>query len=181
MFYLGMEKYQNEPPLPDAAPVLGRELKALDFIFSKMVDEGINTVTKFDRDLLPEEEGKGKKEKDASAKPGSPNAKSDKSGKNSVSYHSVQLELVAEQVRFRNFLNALAAEKSQFFVPRLVVIKNEKPDAPSRVLAGPANLGSPQNGAAAVEDKGEKLVFGAEKLTISLVLDIVDFAEAAAK
>ena len=78
MFYLGMEKYQTEPPLPEAAPALGRQLKALEFVLTKMIDDGVASVSKFDRESLPEEEGKGKKDKpNDPAKPGH----SEKSGK----------------------------------------------------------------------------------------------------
>ena len=176
MFYLGMLKYQSEPPLPEAAPVLGRQLKALDFIIAKMIEVGITGITKFDRDALPEEEGKNKKEKEVSNKPGTAAGKSDKSGKTPVIYHSVEIDFIAEQSRFKNFLNALAAEKSQFYVPRLVVVKNEKPDAPMRVQPAAA-----PNDPKAGDDNKEKLIFGGEKLNVSLVLDIVDFAEVAAK
>ena len=177
MFYLGMQKYQSEPPLPDAAPVLGRQLKALDFIITKMIEVGIVGITKFDRDPLPEEEGKGKKEKETSSKPAPTTGKADKSGKTPVIYHSVEIDFIAEQSRFRNFLNALVAEKSQFYVPRLVVVKNEKPDAPMRLLAG----ATPADPAKPADDNKEKLVFGGEKINVSLVLDIVDFAEVATK
>lgn len=177
MFYVGMEKYQSEPPLPEAAPVLARELKALEFVIAKMVEEGITAITKFERDLLPEEEGKGKKEKETSGKSGV-GGKPEKSAKNAVAYHGVQIEFTAEQSRFRNFLNAVVTEKSQLYVPRLVVVKNEKDAAPPRVSAEGQPGGAQTPGA----DAGDtKYTFGAERVNVSLVLDIVDFAEVAAK
>ena len=181
MFYVGMEKYQNEPPLPEAAPALGRQLKALEFIITKMVDEGIAGISKFERETLPEEEGKGKKEKEAPSKPGAAAGKAEKSSKNLVAYHSVQIEFTAEQSRFRSFLNTIVSEKSQFYVPRLVVVKNEKPDAPPRVQPGIIPP-LPQDGKAPPPPpETSKYTFGAERLNVSLVLDIVDFAEVAAK
>ena len=176
-FYLGMDKYQTEPPLPEAAPALGRQLKALEFVVTKMIDGGITAISKFERDQLPEEEGRGKKEKagDAPAKPGAPGGRSDKSGKALVAYHGLQLEFVAEQSRFRNFLNGIVNEQSQFFVPRLVVVKNEVPDAPARVQPGGTTNPGGKNVA------NDKPIFGAEKVNVALVLEIVDFAEVAAK
>ena len=169
-FYLGMEKYQTEPPLPEAAPALGRQIKALEFVLTKMIDGGITTITKFDRETLPEEEGKGKKDKEP-AKPGAP----PKSAKGLVAYRSIQLEFTAEQSRFRTFLNGMVTEKSQFFVPRLVVVKNEKEAAPPR--------GGPPVGAAGAEKEktDSKYTFGLEKVNVAMVLDMVDFAEVAAK
>ena len=169
-FYLGMDKYQTEPPLPEAAPALGRQVKALEFVLTKMIEGGVTAITKFDRETLPEEEGKGKKDKEA-AKPGA----LPKSAKGLVAYRSIQLEFTSEQSRFRNFLNGMVTEKSQFFVPRLVVVKNEKDAAPPRVQA-------PVTGAGADKDKADsKYIFGAEKVNVALVLDMVDFTEIAAK
>ncbi len=173
MFYLGMEKYQTEPPLPEAAPVLGRQLKALEFVITKMIEDKIVGISKFERDALPEEEGKARK--DAPAKPGASPAKSEKSAKHLVAYRGVQMEFTAEQSRFRNFLDEIVAEKSQFYVPRLVIVKNEKDAAPPRDQPGVKE--GPNKG----EDTSTKVVFGSEKLNITLVLDIVDFAEVAAK
>lgn len=169
-FYLGMEKYQTEPPLPEAAPALGRQIKALEFVLNKMIEGGFTAITKFDRETLPEEEGKGKKDKEP-AKPGA----LPKSAKGLVAYRSIQLEFTAEQSRFRTFLNAMVTEKSQFFVPRLVVVKNEKDVAPLRGQP-------PVGGTGADKEKTDsKYTFGLEKVNVALVLDIVDFAEIAAK
>ena len=68
----------------------------------------------------------------------------------------------------------MVTEKSQFFVPRLVVVKNEKDVAPPRVQPGAVK---------APDEKGtdSKYTFGLEKINVSLVLDMVDFAEIAAK
>ena len=87
----------------------------------------------------------------------------------------MQLEFVSEQSRFRNFLNGIVNEKSQFFVPRLVVVKNEVPDAPARVQPGGTTNPGGKNVA------NDKPIFGAEKVNVALVLEIVDFAEVAAK
>ncbi len=183
-FYLGMEKYQTEPPLAEAAPALGRQLKALEFVLTKMIDDGILAITKFDRHALPEEEGKNKKEKDVPPKAGALPAKAEKSSKSLVAYNGVNIDFTAEQSRFRTFLNGIAAEKSQFFVPRLVIVKNEKVDAPPRVQPGaPGAPGAPVPADDPNKPGGGKvpLIFGGEKVSVSLVLEIVDFAEVAAK
>ena len=56
-------------------------------------------------------------------------------------------------------------------------MKNEKEEAPLRVQPGVA--GTPDKGHTDGDKK--KLLFGSEKLNVSLVLEIVDFAEVAAK
>lgn len=171
-FYLGFEKYQTEPPKPDAAPVLGRELKAMEMIIGKLIELGITSIDKLERDPLPEEEGKVKKE--PAAKPGAAPGREDKVSKGLVVHHGIRVELTSEQSRVRNLLNAITASKEQFFIPRLVLVKNEKEAAPAREVAR-------QDDPKGKKQTDLKYIFGAEKLNIALHLEMVDFPEAAAK
>jgi len=167
-FYLGFEKYQTQPPAAEAAPALGRQLKALEFVATKIIDSGVLELQKFERKPLPEEEGKAKKER-----PDEPAAKSPKAEKTNkaVAYHAVQIEFTTDQSNFQTLLGLLVAAKEFFFVPRLVTVANEIPTAPQRVAAAPAT-----------GDKGEaKFIFGAEKVHVTLDLESVEFVEAAAK
>jgi hypothetical protein len=170
-FYLGFEKYQTQPPTPEAAPALGRQLKALEFVATKIIDSGVTEFTKFERKPLPEEEEKTKKEK-----PDEPPAKGpkvEKTGK-TVKYHPVHIEFTADQSKFRAILNDLVTAKEQFFVPRLVSLKNDGAEViPQRVAAA---AGSDPN--APKEDI--KYVFGSEKVIVTLDLELVEFAEVAA-
>jgi hypothetical protein len=172
-FYLGFEKYQTQPPAPEAAPALGRQLKALEFVVAEMVRSGVLEVTKFDRKPLPEEEGKGKKEKSDEAPAKGP--KVEKGGKTaaSVAYHPVQIEFKAEQSRFRELLNGLVAAKEHFLVPRLLNVKNEAEVAPQRVAAA----GTPP----VTETGAIPVIFGLEKVSVTLDLELVEFIETAAK
>ncbi len=177
-FYLGFDKYQTEPPPEVAAPVLGRQLKALELVAMKMIEAGVLTVEKFDRDTLPEEEGKGKKAgSEGPGKPGGAGARSEKAPKELVAHHSLKLEFTAEQSRFRSVLNEIVAAKEQFFIPRLVSVKNEKDIAPTRGIAAAVAVAAPPEG----EEKKFSYVFGSEKVAVALLLEMVNFAEVAAK
>lgn len=185
-FYLGFDRYQTEPPRPEAAPLLGRQLKAIELVVTQLVDAGVASINKLDRKPIKEEEDKPKKSATGKAGPGE---KTDK-GRDLVSAETVELEFSSEQNKFRTFLNALTSSKTQFFIPRLVQIKNEKEAAPSRVeFAGPQAIAAADpNTPPAVTDAApgqpaetKKFVFGAEKVDVSIVLEIIDFAEVAAK
>ena len=166
-FYLGFERYQTQPPTPEAAPALGRQLKALEFVATEIIDAGVAEFTKFDRKPLPEEEDKTKKDK-----PDEPPAKGPKPEKTSksVMYHPVHIEFTADQSKFRAILNDLVTAKEQFLVPRLISLKNDGAEAiPQRVAA-----------AAGANPDALKFVFGSEKVIVTLDLELVEFAEVAA-
>jgi hypothetical protein len=166
-FYLGFEKYQTQPPSAEAAPALGRQLKALEFVATKIIDSGVLEFQKFERKPLPEEEGKGKKEKPD--EPAARGPKPEKANK-SVAYHSVNIEFTTDQSNVQTLLGLLVGAKEFFFVPRLVTVKNEMETAPQRVAAQPTG------------EKGEaKFIFGAEKLHVTLDLELVEFVETTAK
>ena len=124
---------------------------------------------------------------------GAPSPKADV--KHEIEKHRIEVTLVADQERLRQVLNAIVAYKGQFIIPRLVVVKNEKPNAPSRGIAVPeaapaapdaaANpnpAAPPPEGAAPAAAAGAtNYIVGEEKVDTTLVLEMVDFSEVAAK
>jgi hypothetical protein len=170
-FYLGFEKYQTQPPTPEAAPALARQLKALEFAATKILEVGVTDFTKFDRKPLPEEEDKGKKGK--SDEPPAKGPKVEKTSK-TVMYHPVHIEFTTDQSRFQNILNDLVTAKEQFFVPRLVSVKNDGAEViPQRIgAAAGADPNAPKTEL--------KYIFGSEKVVVTVDLEVVEFAEVAA-
>ena len=171
-FFMDFDKYTAQPPRPEAAPVLGRQLKAAETLVMNLINVGAASVEKFERDGLPEEEGKGKKEGDAPAKGG----KNEKSGKDLVTAHKFFIEFTAEQARFNKVLTDIIKSREQFFIPRLVTVRNQAETAPPRTVAGVA-----QPGAKPEDDKRGQFIFGGEKIAVTLLVEMVDFAETAAK
>lgn len=193
-FFLGFERYETAPPAKEAAGVLARELKAIEWVTNQLIDNKVVAITKLDRDPLPEEKG-GTKAPPAPPAPlgkQAPGKPAEKGGvKYEVEKHNIQLVFVADQVRFRKFLNAVADYKSQYFIPRLVTIKNEKPLAPARVLAAPpvaavadpaAAAAQPAPGTPAVPAAAPAAyILGEEKIEVTLLLEMVDFREVTPK
>jgi hypothetical protein len=170
-FYLGFDPYREQLPRPEAAPVLGRQLAAAEMLVKGLIDSGVDAITKFDRDNLPEEEGKTKKEKeDGPGKSGGP--KSDKGGKELVTPHTFTIEFIAEQSRFTKALNDIIKSNKQFFIPRLVTVRNTAETPPARTIAAPV---------AGAEEKRAQFIFGAEKVATSMLVEMIDFAEPTAK
>ena len=174
-FFLGADAYETRPPTPEAAAPLGRELKAIEWVLNQLFDNHVADLEPMKREPLPEESGK----------------KGDKKGK-LVSTHSFEITMVCRQPAFSAVLNAITGPKApQFYIPRVVRIKSENEKGPQRVVNVPAPpppppttttppgtpppppTPTPQNGPS-------QYIVGDEQLKITMVIDIVDFAEPAA-
>ncbi len=174
-FFLGADAYETRPPAAEAAAPLGRELKAIEWVLNQLFDNHVADLEPMKREPLPEESGK----------------KGDKKGK-LVSTHSFEITMVCRQPAFSAVLNAITGPKApQFYIPRVVRIKSENEKGPQRVVNAPAPppppptattppstppaapTPTPQNGPS-------QYIVGDEQLKITMVIDIVDFAEPAA-
>lgn len=143
---LGFDRYLSEPPRPEAAAALARQLRAIEIITGNLIKNRVAAINKIEREELPEERV-NREEPDPSGKPGA------KPSKTLVSGSVVQIAYLADQRSALNVLNEIVDSKDQFFIPRLVSFKNEKDVGPARndPAAGPA-AGVPLPGA--VPDPG---------------------------
>ena len=183
-FYLGFDRYQTEPPDEAAAVPLGHQLKAVEWAILQLIESRAIELRTLTRDELPTERG-------AKARPESADApakgKGDR-GAGQMARHAFDLVALMEQSSFTKFLNTIvSATAPQFYVPRLVVVHNEKEKGPAKGMvtgapaapspgnpAVPGASGSPAGG-------GSSYIVGEEKIEASLRLEVVDFTEAAAK
>jgi hypothetical protein len=196
-FFLGFDRYETAPPAKAGAAPLARELKAIEWLCDQLIDAKVAEIRTLNRDPIPGENDTGKS---ADKKPAPPAAKpvpgkpGEKVGpKYDVDKHRIELSFLADQARFRKFLDVVVNDKAQFFIPRLVTVKNEKPTAPPRGGAT-ADAGAPAppppiagatppatGAAAAVPAAAATYIVGEEKVEVSLVLEMVDFHESTAK
>ena len=152
-FALGFERYLTEPPNRDAAPLLGQELQAVEFIVNELLDRKIDSIVKdIDRAPLPEENNQ-------------------KPPKDLVLRHPIVVTFVSEQGRFRTMLNDIISSTKQFYIVSLIQVKNQKPVSPARASASAAPAPSANQGRLT-------FIFGAEKVEVTMKIEIVDFAAA---
>lgn len=195
-FFLGFDPYETAPPPREAAAVLGRQLKAIEWLSNQLIESKIADFKSITREPLPEEKGRAKAAPvkpaatPAKAAPGKP-AKAEP--RYEIEKHRIDLVFVTEQSRFRSFLNAVVSHKGQFFIPRLVTVKNEKIEAPSRVAdalalpppapdaAAPVAAGAAPVPAPATPAAQAGYIVGEEKIEVTLVLDLVDIREGGSK
>ena len=129
-FYMGFALYETQPPRPEAAPLLGRQLKAIELVVMQLIESKVTSLDKLDRPPLPEES-----EKRSAAAPdarGEGRPKSDKPESQLVAVRPFDIHFTADQDFFTTILNRLVNNKTQFYIPRLIEVENSEPKAPSR-------------------------------------------------
>lgn len=192
-FYLGFEKYQSQPPDDKATAALARELRAIELVMNVLIKTGNVELEEFHRDPLPEEGGAaGGKRRGA--------------GGSMIERATLKLKLTSKDDALRSVLTELANHKQQLFVIRNVAIQNKVMDSPPRAVApgapgvpvpapdAPAPGTSPPAvpppgtptpaapapaapGAPAAPEVGLSYVFGAEKITAAIELEILTIEE----
>lgn len=192
-FYYGFESYQTTLPNQDAAPQLYQELKAIQLLYTILLDQkgGVLKVSHFAREQLPIESNKRAEPPKATPKPapGKPAGKPAAPVEPLVKPHYVDLIFTAEQRAVAAILNALANSKEQFFITRYVALHNSNDRPPQReavaVAATPAEGApapdpnatppAPVPGAPEAPSK-DPIILGNEKIEVTLRVEIVDIA-----
>jgi hypothetical protein len=190
-FYMGFDKYQSERPKEEAAAPLGRMLKAMELAIMNLIEAGPTDITDLKREILPEEGS----EKDAKT-PATPAKGKEKAADKPdlVARRHFDVSFVAVERNFRSFVNGLVASKQQFFIPKSVIVKNEKEQGPPKAVAAapapfvpppvdpnaPADPNAPPAAAPAAPTapvENIKFIVGDEKLQVAMRIDVVDFAD----
>jgi hypothetical protein len=203
-FYLGFDPYETAPPSREAAPLLGRQLKAIEWIVQQLIAARIVELKELKRTALPEEQGRaatppagrpqerpgrtgGDRPGDRTARGGKPDL---------VTTQSFDVVFIGKQHQFANVLNTIVSPKSpQFYIPRALRVANQTPQGPPRATDtaatppppvdpsappapdAPAPLPAPA--APAVGDIN--YIVGEELIEVAMKLEIVDFSEVASK
>jgi hypothetical protein len=172
-FYLGFGPYQSAPPSNDAASPLARELKVVQMIGNILLDHHVLAISRFDREALPEEAGKGRPVETAKA-PAKPGGKP--AAAPLLKSHALDIVFVAEQKEVQGILNALVTNKTQFLIPRYVSVQNTNEHAPPKVPPEPpADPTTPPAPPDTTKPAKSQMLFGEEKVQVTLHLEIVDF------
>lgn len=199
-FYMGFDQYQGAPPRREAASALGRELKAIESVVNQLADSSVATLTKLERSPLPEEVAM-QKAADGGKEPQGGRAL--KAVRQLASKSPFEVSFVCTQAAFRLAFNSIVSSREQFFIPRLVEIRNEMGKGPLKADPSSASGSTPAGGPAASlpepvvnaqpgaqvspqvssgASKAElRYLVGDEKLEVTLSLELVDFAEAPVK
>lgn len=209
-FYLGFDPYETAPPNREAAPLLGRQLKAIEWVIQQLIAARIVELKELKRTALPEEQGRagtapGGRPPERAGRPGGDRA-GDRTGRGGkpdlVTNHSFDVVFIGKQHQFANILNTIVSPKApQFYIPRALRVANQTPQGPPRaadIAAAPVDPAAPPAApvdpaappapdapvppAPASPTVGDiNYIVGEELIEVAVKLEIVDFAEVASK
>ncbi len=188
-FYLGFDQYAARPPASAIAPLLLRQLKAVDLAVNVLLDNRIVEIRSIARAPLPGE---------AAAAPAAGGKAAVAPVANTsplVVRYPFEIELYSNQVEIRRSLNDLVKNTQQYFVVRPLSIRNDGKESVKREVAGAATpapagavTGTPtpapaaaQAANAAATPQGEggarqlSYIVGTEKLDVRLRLEMIVF------
>ena len=181
-FYLGFDEYTTSLPNGVAAPLLGRELKAIEALANVIVGAHIDALTGLTRAPLAQEKPAAAptpaKTRAAKPAPG-PNA-----APGAVEANSLEVSFSASPAATRKVLNQIATAREQLFVVRTLVVKNQVDKGPKREAATEggatpaASLPSATTpgGKSAPAAPGVSFIVGTEHLNVAAKIEIVNLS-----
>lgn len=178
-FYLGFDNFASALPNELAAPLLGQELAQIEWLLNAMLEARVDALISFRRARLPEEDAT------ATAAPG-PVATGPKpaAAPRLLETYVVEATFLSTPAAARKVLNQIAGATEQFFIIRLVHIRNEKDKGPLREIpadravdlpaaAPPGPASSP--GAKSPAMAALNFIVGNERIETSATIEIVRF------
>ena len=177
-FNLGFDEYATSLPNTAAAPYLGRQLRAIEWIVKTIVDSHTDSLQSLTRSTLPEEKatpaptlvktrgGKESKIPDASAR--------------IVDATSIDVAFSCSPVAARRILNQIAAAKEQAYIIRTLQIRNHAGKGPQRgdtekLAPAAAVATSPARAAGATKEQGISFIVGTEHLNVAARIEVLRF------
>jgi hypothetical protein len=177
-FYLGFDEFASALPNEAAAPQLGQELAQIEWLLDNLFAARVDALTSFRRTPLPNENAS------APASASTPNRKPAPmalAGPRPIERNVVEATFVSTPAAARKVINQIAGTNEQFFIVRLLHVRNEKdkgpPREPAADAAGVVPSPSPPSAPEAKPPPAAALNFivGNERLETSARIEIVRF------
>ena len=177
-FNLGFDPYATSLPNLEAAPRLGRQLRAIEWIVNTIIDARVDSLGSLTREPLPEE----KRAPETDPAPGRAlrQNKVAPAKEKIVDCAPVDLTFSGSPAAVRRVINQIAAAKDQFYITRTLVVKNQVdkgpkrggPEAATQVPPRPAAASAP---AAGGREPGINFIVGTEHLDVKARIEVVRF------
>ena len=125
----------NMPPrLPNslAAPRLGRQLQAIEWIVNTLVEAHVDALNSLTRSALPEEKAGATPTPHAGKSRAGAGARAAEENEKIVDSTSVNLVFTGSPAAARKVFNQIASAKEQFYMIRTLQVKNQADKGPKR-------------------------------------------------
>ncbi len=131
-FHLGFDEYATSLPNSEAAPSLGRELRAIEWLANTLVEAHVDSINSLTRTPLTEENAAATPTPTpARARPGPP-PKAAPDAARVVDWATIDLAFSGSPAAVRRAINQIATAREQFYVLRTLRIKNQVDKGPPR-------------------------------------------------
>jgi len=177
-FYLGFDEFAASLPTAQAAPLLGQELSQVELLLNILLDARIDALTSFHRVPSPQDQPPGALSRSSQAALGK-SAGSAPAQSKLIERHVVEASFVSSQGVARKILNQISSTPEQFYLIRLLQVRNEKDKGPLReAIPETAAVPSPPGIPATKPTTGAAFTFivGNEHVETSAKIEIVRFA-----
>ncbi|MEO8438944.1 MAG: Amuc_1100 family pilus-like protein [Spartobacteria bacterium] len=168
-FNLGFDVYATSLPNSVAAPRLGRQLRAIEWLANTMVDAHVDAIQSFSRIRLQEETTASSP---TLVKGRAPDKTTDEAGAKVADSTSVDVTFAGSPAAIRRVLNQVAAAKEQVYIIRLLRVRNQVDWGPKR---GSAEAPPPAGAAGRSDKPGISFIVGTEHLNVAAKIEILRF------
>lgn len=167
-FLLGFEEFSSALPDTAAAPGLAQELAQVEMLLNIILEARIDALTSLKR-LPPAPAG--------AATPTSTGARKIAGQPQPVERSVIETAFVSSPAAMRRVLNAIASAEKQFYLVRLLHVRNEKDKGPPREAATDQSAAAAANSAQAQKPGAPALNFivGNEKIETAVRIEMVKF------
>jgi hypothetical protein len=178
-FCLGFDEYATSLPNSAAAPLLGRELKAIEALANLIVEAHVDALNSLTRAPLLEEKATSTATPAKARRSKSPLAINAAPG--AVEGNSLEFSFSASPTATRKVLNQIAAAKKELLIIRSLVVKNQVDKGPKRESAREEASAPVANSPRVIAGGGRtpagpavSFIVGTEHLNISAKVEIAN-------
>ena len=125
-FYLGFDEFASTLPHTLAAASLGQELRQIEYLLDALFEARVDALTLFRR--TQSREGQAP----SSPPPNKKSGATPVNGTRVIEHNVVEATFLSTPAAARKFLNQISATTEQFFIVRLLHVRNEKDKGPMR-------------------------------------------------
>lgn len=199
-FYMAMDAYRTTLPDPKAVPMLDYELGAIEYLLNILAEAGITQLINLDRELLPIETEVSGKEAPAAVESSAVAAK-----------YPVSLTFETKHPAFEKLINQITNDDKYFFILRALRVDNSAKEGMVKGEGEDGDAGPSYTNEAGdkapddlvnqipqdldvseqivwmrgkgyeLQSRDARILLGNESLRVFMVVDLVRFADAAAK
>ena len=179
-FCLGFDEYAAALPNSTAAPLLGQELTQIELLLESLVEAHIDALSTFHR--IPLREEQEVRSPMATAAPASKGPMTNSGRQGLIERSVVEATFLSTPAAARQLINQIASISQQFFIIRLLRIRNENDRGPIRELSVEAtNNVAPASEVIAAREhningrNALNFIVGNEHIEVSARIEIVRF------